>query len=71
MAEPFRNVFSPRALAYVWRANRKDAEVYWAAYRQFVQNVQVMEAATNVHFLSRLFAKGDDRMSVEDPAVRR
>ena len=28
--DPFRSVFSPRALAYVWRANRKDSELYWA-----------------------------------------
>lgn len=121
VADPFRSVFSPRALSYVWRSNRKDQELYWTvsrrvarvprwgrcmltchfpsallqAYRQFIRNVQVsrphlwspamgpcpefvtlrcapqvMEAATNVHFLSRLFSKGDDFMSVEDPQIK-
>jgi hypothetical protein len=41
VADPFRAMFSPRALSHIWRANRKDSELYWAAYRQFVRNVQV------------------------------
>ena len=55
--DPFRSVFSPAALSYVWLANRKDQELYWTAYRSFVRDVSVMEAATNVHFLSRLYRK--------------
>ena len=55
--DPFRQVFSPVALKYLWLTNRKDHEVYWAAYRNFIRDVSVMEAATNVNFLSRLYKK--------------
>jgi hypothetical protein len=35
-----------------------------------VRSVQVMEAATNVHFISKLFTKGDEYHSLEEPTVR-
>jgi hypothetical protein len=28
--DPLRSVFSPRSLSFLWRANRKDSELYWA-----------------------------------------
>ena len=55
--DPFRTVFSPAALSYVWMTNRKDQELYWGAYHQFIRDVTVMEAATNTQCLSALYKK--------------
>ena len=55
-SEKFAVGLSPKAAAAVWRANRKDSQLYWAAYHAFSENIRLMQIESGVEFMSALVA---------------